>query len=160
MELSVETFLDSVTNPHTKKEYRYGVKAFCEWFGKPAEEILRIRQEDLLPREGEDLVERRFRAARFEREIEKFHDSVMKQGKSINTARTATLGIRQLFRFYQMPLLMRKGTRVTVPTCLAKSLTEGTCLQNLLAMRREHVPANPLFCKSSNSPLAFANHKC
>lgn len=121
MELSVEAFLDSVTNPHTKKEYRYGVKAFCEWFGKSAEEILRMRQEDLLPREGEDLVERRFRTARFEREIEKFHDSVTKQGKSINTARTATLGIRQLFRFYQMPLPMRKGTRVTKTVKTTKS---------------------------------------
>ena len=37
MELSVEAFLDSVTNPHTRKEYRYGVKAFCEWFNRPAE---------------------------------------------------------------------------------------------------------------------------
>jgi integrase len=121
MELSVEAFLDSVTNVHTKKEYRYGVKGFCDWFGKSAEEILRMRQEDLTPKEGEGFVERRFRAARFERELEKFHDYVMKQGKSINTARTATLGIRQLFRFYQMPLLIRKGTRVTKTVKTTKS---------------------------------------
>jgi integrase len=121
MELSVEAFLDSVTNAHTKKEYRYGVKGFCDWFGKSAEEILRTRQEDLTPKEGEGFVERRFRAARFEREIEKFHDYVLKQGKSINTARTATLGIRQLFRFYQMPLLIRKGTRVTKTVKTTKS---------------------------------------
>jgi site-specific recombinase XerD len=121
MELSVETFLESVTNPHTRKEYRYGVKAFCEWFGKSAEEILRMRQEDLTQKTEENLVEYKNRAARFEREIEKFHDFVLKQGKSINTARTATLGLRQLFRYYQMPLLMRKGTKVTKTVKTTKS---------------------------------------
>lgn len=113
MELSVETFLESVSNPHTRKEYRYGVKAFCEWFGKSPEEILRMRQEDLTQIAGENLIEYKNRAVRFEKEIERFHDFVLKQGKSINTARTATLGLRQLFRYYQMPLLMRKGTGVT-----------------------------------------------
>jgi site-specific recombinase XerD len=113
MELSAEKFLESVSNQHTRKEYRYGVKAFCDWFGKSPEEILKMRQEDLTQRPGENLVEYKNRAARFEREIEAFHDSVLKQGKAINTARTVTLGIRQLFRFYQMPILMRKGSKVT-----------------------------------------------
>ena len=113
MELSVEKFLESVSNQHTRKEYRYGVKAFCDWFGKSPEEILKMRQEDLTQRPGENIVEYKNRAARFEREIEAFHDSVLKQGKAINTARTVTLGIRQLFRYYQMPILMRKGSKVT-----------------------------------------------
>jgi len=88
MELSVETFLESVSNPHTRKEYRYGVKAFCEWFRKSPEEILRMRQEDLPQKAGENLIEYKNRAAQFEKEIERFHDYVLKQGKSINTIRT------------------------------------------------------------------------
>jgi len=131
MELSVETFLESVSNPHTRKEYRYGVKAFCEWFGKSPEEILMMRQEDLTQKVGENLIEYKNRAARFEKEIERFHDYVLKQGKSINTARTATLGLRQLFRYYQMPLLMRKGTKITKTVKTTKSFP----------LRIEHVRA-------------------
>jgi site-specific recombinase XerD len=73
MELSVEQFLESVTNPNTKKGYRHGIKKFCDWFGKNAEEILELRKNDLTQIAGEGLVEYRNRAARFEREIEKFH---------------------------------------------------------------------------------------
>ena len=43
MELSVQEFLDSVSNPNTKTEYRHGLTKFCEWFGKSAEEILEMR---------------------------------------------------------------------------------------------------------------------
>jgi site-specific recombinase XerD len=121
MELSVKEFLDSVTNPNTKKEYRYGIKKFYTWFGKTPGEILKMRQDDLMPKEGESLVEQRFRAARFQREIEKFHSYIIEEGKSINTARTATLGIRQLFRFYQMPVVMRSGSRVTKTVKTTKS---------------------------------------
>ena len=121
MELSVESYLESVTNPHTRKEYRYGIKAFAEWFGKSPEEILKMRQEDLTQKPNENLVEYKNRAARFEREIETFHGSVLKQGKAINTARTTTMGIRQLFRYYQMPLLMRKGNKVNKTVKTTKS---------------------------------------
>jgi len=37
----------------------------------------------------------------------------MQQGYKTNTARTLTIGIRQLFRYYQMPVRMRAGSRVT-----------------------------------------------
>jgi hypothetical protein len=47
MEMSVQQFLDSVSNPNTEKEYRHGIKKFCEWFGKSAEEILEMRKQDL-----------------------------------------------------------------------------------------------------------------
>jgi len=121
MELSVKEFLDSVNNPHTKKEYRYGIRKFCKWFGKTPEEILKMRQDDLMPKKGESLVEQRFRAARFQREIEKFHSHVVEEGRAINTARTATIGIRQLFRFYQMPVVMRSGSRATKTVKTTKS---------------------------------------
>jgi|SRR5271157_307545 len=113
MELSVQEFLDSVSNPNTKKEYRHGLNKFCEWFGKSAEEILELRKDDLTQRAGENLIEYRNRAARFEKEIEKFHGYLLTQHCSINTARTQTLGIRQLFRFYEMPIRFRAGSKVS-----------------------------------------------
>ena len=113
MELSVEEFLGSVINPNTRKGYRVGIKKFQEWFGKSPREILEARKDDLTQRLGEDLIEYRNRAARFEKEIEKFHGHLLKQGYTTNTARALTIGIRQLFRYYQMPVRMRAGSRVT-----------------------------------------------
>jgi integrase len=111
MELSVQQYLDSVSNPRTKKGYKKGIKEFCEWFGKPAEEILQMRKEDLTQRDGEDLIEYKNRASRFEKEIEKFHADLLKK-HPINTARNYTLGIRQLFRYYEMPVRFRTGSKV------------------------------------------------
>jgi site-specific recombinase XerD len=113
MELSVQEFLDSVSNPNTKKEYRHGIKKFCEWFHKSAEEALELRKDDLTQKQGENLVEYRNRAARFEKEIEKFHSYLLAQGFTINTSRNLTLGIRQLFRFYEMPIRIRTGSKVS-----------------------------------------------
>jgi len=113
MELSVKEYLDSVANPNTKKSYRIGIKKFCEWFGKSPREVLEMRKGDLTQREGEDLIEYRNRAVRFVKEIEKFHSSLLEQGYKTNTARNLTLGIRQLFRFYQMPVSIRAGSKVS-----------------------------------------------
>jgi integrase len=113
MELSVKEFLDTVINPNTRKGYRVGIKKFCEWFGKSPREILEARKDDLTQKPQEDLIEYRNRAARFEREIEKFHGYLLNQGYTTNTARGMTIGIRQLFRYYQMPVRMRAGSRVT-----------------------------------------------
>ena len=113
MELSAKEFLDSVINPNTRKGYRVGIKKFHEWFGKSPREILEARKDDLTQKPGENLIEYRNRAARFEKEIEKFHGYLLKQGYTTNTARALTIGIRQLFRYYQMPVRMRAGSRVT-----------------------------------------------
>ena len=113
MELSVKEFLDSVVNPNTRKGYRVGIKKFYEWFGKSPREILEARKDDLTQRPGEDLIEYRNRAARFEKEIEKFHGYLLKQEYTTNTSRALTIGIRQLFRYYQMPVRMRAGSKVT-----------------------------------------------
>ena len=113
MEMSVQEFLNSISNPRTRKGYRFGLNKFVEWFGKSAEEILSMRQEDLTQQAGENLVEYRNRAARFEKEIEKFHNHLTEKGYSINSARNMTLGIRQLFRYYQMPVTMRSGSKVS-----------------------------------------------
>ena len=111
--MSVQEFLDSVGNPSTKKGYKFGLKEFVEWYGKPAEEILRIRQDDLTQKTGENIIEFKNRAARFEKEIEKFHSHLIETGYSINSARNMTLGVRQLFRYYQMPTTMRSGSKVS-----------------------------------------------
>jgi site-specific recombinase XerD len=112
MELSVEQFLESVTNPNTRKGYRHGVKKFCDWCGKSAEQILELRKNDLTQKAGEGLIEYRNRAARFERDIERFHAYLLDQKFSINTARNLTLGIRQLFRYYEMGIRFRAGSKI------------------------------------------------
>jgi integrase len=111
MELSVQEYLDSVSNPRTKKGYRKGIKEFCQWFGKTAEEILQMRKDDLTQQAGENLIEYKNRASRFEKEIEKFHAYLL-QKHPINTARNYTLGIRQLFRYYEMTVRFRTGSKV------------------------------------------------
>jgi len=110
-----------VQNPNTKKEYRYGIKKFHEWYGKSAEEILELRKEDLTQRAGENLIEYKNRASRFAKEIEKFHSYLLAKGYSTNTARNLTIGIRQLFRFYQMPVRIRAGSKVTKTVKTSKS---------------------------------------
>jgi integrase len=112
MEFSVQQYLDSVSNPRTKKGYRKGINEFCKWFNKPAEEILQMRKDDLTQRDREDLIEYKNRASRFEKEIEKFHANLL-QTHPINTARNYTLGIRQLFRYYEMPIRFRTGSKVS-----------------------------------------------
>lgn len=113
MDLSLQQFLDSVHNPNTKKGYKHGIKKFYEWYGKTAEEILEIRKDDLTQREGENLIEYKNRASRFAKEIEQFHSYLLSEGCSTNTARNLTIGIRQLFRYYQMPVRIRAGSKVT-----------------------------------------------
>ena len=121
MKLSLQEFLDSVQNPNTKKGYRYGIKKFCEWYGKSAEEILEIRKDDLTQRTGENLIEYKNRASRFAKEIEKFHSYLLSQGYSTNSSRNLTIGVRQLFRFYQMPVRIRAGSKVTKTVKTSKS---------------------------------------
>lgn len=112
MDMSVQAFLDSVSNSNTKKEYRHGIKKFCDWFGKSAEEILELRKDDLTQKAEENLIDYRNRAARFEKEIEKFHGYLLSEGFSINTARNLIIGVRQLFRYYEMPVKIRNGSKI------------------------------------------------
>ena len=121
MKLNVEEFLETIQNPSTRKGYRQGIKKFIEYYGKTAEEILNQRKNDLIPREGEDLVDNRNRSARFSKEIEKFHSHMLDNGFSTNSARNFTIGIRQLFRFYQMPVQIRAGSKVTKTVKTSKS---------------------------------------
>ena len=65
MEMSVQEFLSSISNPRIRKGYRLGLNKFVEWFNKSPKEILEMRQEDLTQKQAENLVECRKRAARF-----------------------------------------------------------------------------------------------
>jgi integrase len=121
MKLSVKEFLNTVQNPNTRKGYRQGIKKFCEYYGKTAEEILNQRKDDLTQRTGENLIEYKNRAARFSKEIEKFHSHLLDNGFSTNSARNLTIGIRQLFRYYQMPVQIRVGSKVTKTVKTSKS---------------------------------------
>jgi len=113
VDMSVQEFMNSINNKSTKKGYRFGLNKFVKWYGKSADEILRLRKEDLTQRSGENLIDYKNRAVRFQKEIEKYHSYLLESGYSINSARNLTLGIRQLFRFYQMPITTRIGSDVS-----------------------------------------------
>lgn len=107
--MTLKEFLDYVKEAKSKntwKEYKRGVEAFVEWFGKDANEILTLRHEDVVSGEPR-------RKKRFLREIEKFHANLLKRGYAINSARTMCLGIQQLFRYYEMSVTLPSGSKVS-----------------------------------------------
>ena len=60
MKLSVKEFLDTIHNSSTRKGYRQGIKKFCEYYGKSAEEILNERKDDLTQKHEENLIEYKY----------------------------------------------------------------------------------------------------
>jgi integrase len=111
--MSVKQFLDSLTNPNTRNLYRRGLNLFTEWYSKNAEQTLLERKEDLTQKQGEDLIDYKNRASRFERKIEEFHSWMKTKNYTINSARANTLGIIQLFRYYHMPIQRRRGSSIS-----------------------------------------------
>jgi len=111
--LRVEDFLSFIKESRSKstyKEYKAGIEKFSEFFGKTPDEILEMRRQDWV---SGDLHQKR----RFGREIEKFHKWLLDQGYAINSARTLCLGLRQLFRYFEMPMTyVSKEISRTVPT--------------------------------------------
>jgi len=118
-----EKYLDHIkatASKNTYKEYRHGIEKFAKWYNKTPDEILDERRQDWT---SGDLHQKK----RFKREIEKFHawllqpiHSIRRRGKlepnqaySINSARTMCLGIQQLFRFYEMPIILDIGSPVS-----------------------------------------------
>jgi len=118
----MEKFLDSLSKS-TKKSYRRGLELFIEFYGKDVETILTERKDDLTPRPNENLVDAKDRASRYENLLEEFHSWLMKpihtinkkpnQAYGINTARTSTLGLLQIFRYYNMGLVLRNGSPIS-----------------------------------------------
>jgi len=105
LEMKEEDFLQSLSK-NTRKSYKTGLRKFEQYFGKAVDEILKLREQDL---GSDDIHQRR----RFEKEIEKFHQSLLDKGYGVNTARTMTLGIIQIFRFYDMPIKRRHGSKIS-----------------------------------------------
>jgi len=108
--VSVQEFLDSLSSKGTKKIYKMGLKKFFNWSGKTADQILKERKDDLTQRPNEDLVTYKIRASKFSKIIEQFHAYLINEGYKINTAKSLTNGIRQLFRYYQMDIKVRNGS--------------------------------------------------
>ncbi len=97
---TVEDFLDYLEKSksrNTYKSYKRGIELFSEYFGKTRNEVLKLRLQDW---KSDDLHQKR----RFAREIEKFHRWMINKGYTINSARANTIGILQLFRFFEMPV--------------------------------------------------------
>jgi integrase len=93
-------YLMKAKSKNTFKEYRNGLKKFSEWYGRDLDTILEERREDL---ESKDPVRRR----RFEHKLEEFHRSLMKKGYAVNSCRTMTLGLIQLFNYFDVDMKMR-----------------------------------------------------
>ena len=118
----MEKFLDSLSKG-TMKSYRRGLELFIEFYGKDVDMILAERKDDLTPRPNENLVDAKNRASRYENLLEEFHAWLMKpihtinkksnQAYGINTARTSTLGLLQIFRYYNMGLTLRNGSPIS-----------------------------------------------
>jgi integrase len=109
MQMKAEDFLEYIKESKSKqtfKEYKSGLAKFVEWYDKNLDEILAERKADLT---SEDATQRK----RFVREIEKFHKALIDKGYSINSARTSTLGILQFFRYFEMPIVIEKGSKVS-----------------------------------------------
>jgi len=113
-EYTIEDFLDYIKKSKSKntyKSYKRSIALFSEYFSETPNEILRMRVEDW---KSDDLHQKR----RFAREIEKFHAWMIKEGYSINSARANTIGILQLFKYYEMPVttLSPEVKRTTITT--------------------------------------------
>ena len=118
----MEKFLDSLSKS-TMKSYRRGLELFLEFYGKDVDTILAERKDDLTPRPNENLVDAKNRASRYENLLEEFHAWLMKpvhtiskkpnQAYGINTARTSTLGLLQIFRYYNMSVTLRNGSPIS-----------------------------------------------
>jgi integrase len=118
----MEKFLDSLSKG-TKKSYRRGLELFIEFYGKDVDTILAERKDDLTPRPNENLVDAKNRASRYENLLEEFHAWMGKpihtinkepnQAYGINTRRTSTLGLLQIFRYYNMGLTLRNGSPIS-----------------------------------------------
>jgi integrase len=112
LNMSVQEFLESLSSKGTKKVYKMGLKKFFEWYGKTADQVLQERKEDLTQRPNDDLVTYKNRAANYSKIIERFHAYLLDEGYKINTAKSLTNGIRQLFRYNQMDIKVRNGSNL------------------------------------------------
>ena len=128
----MEKLLSSYSNKSKIKSLRRGLELFIEFFKlahgelevKSNSEIINVildaRKNDLTPRPDESIAEQRQRASRFEKVLKAFNSWMLKpvhtingkpnQAYKINSARANTLGILELFRQYNIPIVIRAGS--------------------------------------------------
>lgn len=111
----MEKFLSSVRKS-TANSWRRGITLFTEWYGKSVDTILQERKKDLIPRPNENFIDQKNRSDRFERELEKFHKWMVNKGYAINTARSYCTSVLQLFRYYSMPIPLRRRSPISQTT--------------------------------------------
>ena len=93
-------YVEKSKSKNTWKEYRNGLKKFSEWYGKDLDTVLAERKQDL---ESGDPARRRH----FEHKLEEFHRALLNKGYAVNSCRTMTLGLVQLFNYFDMDLKAR-----------------------------------------------------
>jgi hypothetical protein len=111
----MEEFLGSLSKK-TSSNWKRGINLFVEFYGKSVDVILEERKDDLTPRNGENLIDQKNRADRFERELEKFHRWMLSKDYTINTARAYCTAVLQLFRYYSMGITLRTGSQLSRTT--------------------------------------------
>jgi hypothetical protein len=156
----MEKFLSNYSDKSKIKKLRRGLELFIEFFklahgeleDKSNSEIMNVildaRRNDLTPRPDESIAEQRQRASRFEKMLEAFNSWMLKpvhtinrkqnQAYNIRSARANTLGILELFRHYNMPIVIgaenppSKGKKMTndladIITAMNRQIADLTC---------------------------------
>lgn len=112
-EKEMQTFIDS-KGKAIRRTYRRGLELFSEFYGKSVKEILEERKNDVTAKPNESLVDAKFRADRFEKELEKYHTWLQQEKHySLNTARAYCNGLIQLFNYFSMPINIRRGSPIS-----------------------------------------------
>jgi len=142
----MEAFLNS-RKSSIRRSYVRGLELFSEFYGKSIKEILEERKDDVTPRPNESIVDAKFRADRFQRELEKFHSWLQTEKKlMLNTARVYCVGILQLFSYYAMPMTLRTGSPISQTVV---SLGDFT-------LKPEHIRKMFHVCKDLRSKLLIS----
>jgi len=96
-----QMFLDYILKRKSKgtaKSYRVGVSRFEKWYCKSADEILEERRKDLASQDP-------MRLRHFNDLLEEFgKDMIDKEGLSINSVRTLSIGVIQFFAYFCVPV--------------------------------------------------------
>ncbi len=97
---SMDAFLNSYPKKNTRRLYKRGIEKFVSWYGKPVDEILAERKDDLTPKPKDSFVDAKQRANRYEKLLEQFYFWLESEGyDKANTRYSLCKGLIQLFRY-------------------------------------------------------------
>jgi hypothetical protein len=90
---------------------------FTLWYGKSIDVILAERKDDLTTRPNEFIVDQKQHADRYEKLLTKILCLARKEGcDNANTRNCYCKGLRQIFRFYSMPMYLHNGSPINATT--------------------------------------------